>query len=194
MNNLLKGLNLSEPTGSLVQSFEFELATISRLNQWFSQDAVSRLNDFVELVIRLEKDQIDAPNVSDSRAVLIRIEQLASALSIALRQAPATVEGELALVGHKAFGDLQKINGLSSDLAVLATAVRDRIEAFPAQGRRQSHSFLVSGIAEEAKRAGITISDSEHSQFTAICKCIFEASGIPFDPRGSIRAFMRSQA
>ena len=194
MNKLLKGLKLSKPIGSIVQPFEFELATISNLEKWFDLDAVSRLKNFVELAKSLEKDNKNAASVGDSRTELLRIEELATALSIMLSQAPATVEGELALVGHKAFGDLQKINRLSSDLAMLATEVQDRLETFPVQGRRQSHSFLVSGIAEEAKRVGVDISDSEHSQFTAICKCIFEAAGIPFDPRGSIRAFIKTQA
>ena len=194
MNKLLKGLKLSEPIGSMVQPFEFELATISSLEKWFDVDAVSRLKNFVELAKSLEKDNNDAASVGDSRAVLRRIEELATALSIVLRQAPAAVEGELALVGYRAFGNLQKVNDLASDLAILATAVQDRYEVFPLQGTRPSNSFLVSGIAEEAKRVGIVISDSEHSQFTAICKCIFDAVGIPFDPRGSIRAFIKTQA
>lgn len=194
MNNLLKGLKLSEPTGSLVEPFEFKPATISSLNTWFDLEAISRLKNFVELVINLEKDEKEAANVGDSRAVLLRIEQLASALSTVLHQAPATVEGELALVGYKAFGDLQKINRLASELSTLASAVEDSAKALPVQGRRRSHSFLVSGIAEEAKRAGVIVSDSEHSQFAGICQCVFNAAGIPFDPRGSIRAFLKTQA
>lgn len=194
MNNLLKGLKLSEPTGSLVEPFEFKPATTSSLNTWFNLEAVSRLKNFVELVISLEKDDKDADSVGSSRAVLTRIEELATALSIILRHAPASVECELAYVGHKSFQDVQKINRLASDLATLAAAVQDRCEALPSQSRRSSHSFLVSGIADEAKRAGIVVSDSEHSRFYQICSLIFKAAGIEQDPRGSIRAFISAGA
>lgn len=190
MTNLLKGLKLREPSGSIVQAFEFDSATILNLQRWFDRDAIARLQNFVEQELGLINDKKDASSVSDNAAVLLRIEELATALSIVLSQ-PEGVEGDLALVGHKAFGNLQKTDILASELKTLASAIKDRLATYPIQGRRQSQTSLVSGIASEAKLVGMVISDSETSQFASVCQCIFAAARIPFDPRGSIRAYKK---
>lgn len=194
MNKLLKGLKLREPTGGIVEPFEFDAHTIERLARWFDSNSVARLRGFVEIAKQLERDNAEEPTVGDAREVMMRIKELAAALSTALSQAPSTVQAELDLFSQKSFGDWRKAEMMAGDLETLAAAMEQQTASLPLQGRRASHSFLVSGIAEVAEPAGITVSESEHAQFTMICKCVFEAAGIFQDPRGSIRAYMAARA
>lgn len=194
MNKLLKGLHLRLPTGGLVKPFSFTDDAKSELGKWFDASAVARLEDFVEVALDLETDSQEQPTIGESRKVMLRISELADALSTALNGAPEMVRAELTVIGLKSFGDWQKAERLSSEILVLALASRERAEKLPAQTRPSSYRYLVSGIAAEAETAGIALSDSEHSKFAAICRCVFESVGIYQDPRGSIRSFLSSRA
>lgn len=194
MNKLLKGLPLRTQTGGLVKAFFFTDEAKKKLGAWFDIDAIRRLEDFVEVALDMEVDSKQQPTIGVAREVLTRLSELADALSIVLSQAPEVVRAELTLIGHKSFGDWKKTEKLGIELQTLALASLDQAEKLPTQTRRPSHQYMVRGIAQESQAAGIALSSSEHSKFTVICRCIFEAAGIYQDPRGSIRGFLSSEA
>lgn len=193
MSNLLKGLKLEEPELLRVDPFEFDLSTVETLLKWFKKDAIAELEKFVAVAKQMEKISAQEPALSDVRDVMVKISELAAALSTALEKAPSVVQAELDLIGHKSFENWAKSKLIALDLEILAEEMQKRISLIPSQGRRKSHTFLVSGIAAAAESVGVKLSDSEHSKFHKVCSCIFTAAGIHQDPRGSIREFIKSQ-
>lgn len=188
--DFLKGLALQEQAGMIVQPFEFTTADREALQEWLLPEAIDTLQSFVEKARAVEMENRDEPTLGDSRAVLARIEVLAAALSIAIRQAPTHASAELDLIGHHLFKNPRKLEATALELLAVSGAIRERLDELPSQSPRRAHPFLVSGIARAAEASGVNVSDSEHGRFCALCACVFKAVGIHQDPRGSIRAYL----
>lgn len=188
---MAKGLELRDNPGGWAQPFAFTEATRHTLRVWLDNDAIETLQGFTKAARQIERHVREEPTHGETLAVLERIQSLAAALSVALTQAPSGGHAELDLIGQQALGDWTKTEQLALDLEKFSDALQTRIEQLPKQGRGGiSHALLVSGIAAAAEAAEIKVSDSEHGKFVALCKCVFEAAGIPQDPRGSIRAYL----
>lgn len=194
MNKLLKGLELREQIGGLVQQFAFNKETRIDLRRWLDDAAIDRLQDLTESARQVERDNRDEPTLGDNRAVLDRIQSLADALAQAIEQAPVIADCNLTRIGHRDFGDPLKFKKMAIDLEQAARCIESELEKMPKQSTRGSPVFMVSCIAEVALNHGLKLSDSEHGQFFLLCRCVFEAAGIHQDPRGAIRAFMAHRA
>ncbi|MBL0420507.1 hypothetical protein JI739_09155 [Ramlibacter sp. AW1] len=192
VDDLLAGLELAEQTGALVSGFEFTAKDRQALGAWLDDQAIDVLQAHVEVALSVEDSDAAEPTIGESRAILQRIEVLARALAKAMEQAPSIAAGHLE--GARYAAGLPLGEQMARDLQQFAAAVGDRIDSMPKQSQRTAgHTFLVSGIASIAERAGINVTASESAPFHDLCECVFRALRIKEDSRGSIRAYLRSR-
>lgn len=189
-DQLLKGLQLSVPTGGWVTPLLFKQETIDILGKWLTEEQIERLRGRAESSKQMSQDDQENPTLGDQRLVLMKASELALALATILEQAPSTAEGELDLIFHKYVGGIEQKDKMGIKLKMLALGLDASLQKLPTQGRRKSHAHFVSLIADVLKDAGIDPSVSENSRFYRICKAVFEAAGIYTSPIASIKVFI----
>ena len=194
IDKLLKGIPLSQPTGSWVEPFEFEPAASSALQTWLSPEQIEALRARVELAKAAWADDASERAMGEEKRELERASEMAQAVATILQQAPPRASGELDLIFQKHLGGWEKKALMSAQLQVLAASIGNCSMTSATQDRRKSPVFLVSQIAEVLHTAGIKTSKTENSRFFKICRLVFESIGIYQDPRGSIRSYIAQRA